>query len=37
MFGVLVTLLVVFGEVEEFCGFTNLDPTKMFLFMHVTH
>jgi len=30
--GVKVVLRAVYGEVEEFCGFMNFDPTKMFLF-----
>jgi len=32
MCSVYVILRTVYGEVEEFCGITNLDPTKMFLF-----
>jgi len=31
--GVYVILRAVYGEVEEFWGFTHFDPTKMFLFM----
>jgi len=33
MCSVYLILRAVYGELEEFCGFTNLDPIKMFLFM----
>jgi len=32
MCGVYVILHALYGEVETFCGFAILDPTKMFLF-----
>jgi len=33
MCGVYIILHAVYGEVKEFCRFTNSDPEKVFLFM----